>query len=175
MGDDTQDCFSWYPVQVRPNCFKIAERNLVRQRFGVFAPTIEQRVQKNGRFRVRVGPLFPGYLFVGFDPEQGRWRKVDSTYGVSRLVASHEGRAASIPASFIAALKDRCNPAGLLQESRTLKSGDTVQVVNGPFANLVATVECLAEEQRVWVLLDLLGRRTRIKVPVEDLENTHYL
>jgi transcriptional antiterminator RfaH len=31
-------------------------------------------------------PLFPGYLFVAFDIGKDGWRKVNSTYGITRIV-----------------------------------------------------------------------------------------
>src|SRR3954471_8443199 len=77
---------AWYLAQVRPNSFQIAERNLARQSFPVFCPTQEETRRRAGRFVLVTQPLFPGYLFVSFNPASAAWRAINSTYGVSRLV-----------------------------------------------------------------------------------------
>ena len=46
-----------------------------------------------------------------------------------------------------------------------------MHLLSGPFAQFVATVESLAPQQRVWVLLDLLGSRTRVSVEVDAYNN----
>jgi transcriptional antiterminator RfaH len=53
---------------------------------------------------------------------------------------------------------------------RILKHGDTVEISGGPFAEFVATVEKVEPDQRVWVLLDLMGRTTRVAVNSEALQ-----
>ena len=49
---------------------------------------------------------------------------------------------------------------------------DQVTLQKGPFSQFVATVESLDEDQRVWVLIDLMGQKTRINVAREDLTKT---
>jgi len=63
----------WHLAQVRPNAFVIAERNLRRQGFAVFAPTLAQTIRRRGRFVVEQKPLFPGYHFIGISAEAAPW------------------------------------------------------------------------------------------------------
>lgn len=151
----------WYLAQLRPNSLRIAERNLLRQGFRVFCPLRVETRKAHTRFRTTESPLFPGYLFVRFDPEVSGWRAVNSTYGVSRLVA-FGGRPAPVPAPLVAALRLRCDASGRIQPTEDLGSGDPVRIVAGPFADFVATVEELAPDRRVWVLLEIMGRPTRV-------------
>jgi len=48
--------------------------------------------------------------------------------------------------------------------------GDAVKISGGPFAEFIATVETISPDQRVWVLLDLMGRTTRLAVQPEALQ-----
>ena len=50
-----------------------------------------------------------------------------------------------------------------------LKEGDRVKILKGPFADFIASVENYESEQRIWVLMDLMGRTTKIQIPSEAL------
>ena len=89
------------------------------------------------------------------------WRAVNSTHGITRLV-SFGNEPAAVPRDLIAELMQRCKANGTLLPLKTLKPGDRVTVIKGPFTDFVAEVEHMAPDQRVWVLLDLMGRETRV-------------
>jgi transcriptional antiterminator RfaH len=62
----------------------------------------------------------------------------------------------------VAGLRARCDEEGHLLQPQALKPGDRAHVLSGPFAQFVATVESLAPQRRVWVLLEILGGETRV-------------
>jgi transcriptional antiterminator RfaH len=169
--DDSVGGTGWYLAQVRPNSFEIAERNLVRQGFRVFCPKQEVTRRRAGRFVRVMQPLFPGYLFVPFDPTAAAWRVINSTYGVSRLVHFGDHVPARVPQDLIIALMARCDANGCFLPPEVLKAGDRVRVLSGPFAQFVATVESLTPQRRVWVLLDLMGNQTRASIDVAELQH----
>ena len=45
-----------------------------------------------------------------------------------------------------------------------LLAGQSVKMHSGLFSNFIATVEKMASDARVWVLLDFMGKATRIQV-----------
>lgn len=169
-ADVPPDCASWYLVQIRPNAFHIAERNLARQGFAVFCPRQEETRRRAGRFVTVQAPLFPGYLFVSFDETSAPWRVINSTYGVSRLVSFGDRRPALAPHELVAGLMARCDAQGVLKPLQTLATGDAVQVISGPFSQFAATVEQFEPNKRVWILLELLGSATRMAVDVARLK-----
>ena len=79
-------CLKWFLVQLKPNSAQIAKRNLERQGFRVFNPTRLIAKRASSKFVDKHEQLFPGYMFVSFDPEDGRWQAINSTFGVARLV-----------------------------------------------------------------------------------------
>jgi len=160
---------TWFLAQVRPNCHKMAERNLRRQDFQTFLPVHEETKRRAGRFIATLRPLFMGYMFVAFDATQGDWRAINSTYGVIRLI-SFGKEPQPVPLDLISRLMLRCDGGGKLLPPRILKPGDVVRISGGPFAEFVATVEKISPDQRVWVLLDLMGRATRVAVNPEALQ-----
>jgi len=160
---------TWFLAQVRPNCHKMAERNLQRQDFQTFLPMHEETKRRAGRFIATLRPLFTGYMFVAFDTENGGWRAINNTYGVTRLVSFGEDPQ-PVPLDLISRLMLRRDDGGRLLPPRILKPGDAVRISGGPFAEFAATVEKISPDQRVWVLLDLMGRTTRVAVQAEALQ-----
>lgn len=158
--------FTWFLAQLKPNSARIARENLSRQGFETFLPLEEVTVRRRGQFAVTMRPIFPGYMFVSFDRERGFWRAINSTYGVIKLV-SFGREPAPVPERLITELMLRCDSTGKLLPPTTLEPGESVRVQSGPFANLVAEIEKIEPDRRVWLLLDILGRKTRVAVSAD--------
>lgn len=157
------DSATWFLAQLKPNSHRIAERNLRRQGFTTFLPMQERTRSRNGKFTTSLEPLFPGYVFVAFDTARGGWRAINATYGVSRLVSLGSAPAA-VPRELVAHLMQRCDATGKLCPLQDLQQGDPVRFTSGPFADFVTRIEEIATDRRVWVLLELMGRPTRVAV-----------
>ena len=149
----------------------MAERNLHRQGFKTFLPMQQTTRRKASRFVSDLKPLFPGYMFIYVDTELAPWRKINSTLGVSRLV-SFEGKPSPLPLQLVSELQRRCDASGVLLPPKSLSKGDSVEMLAGPFANFIATVDTLDPEQRIWILLDFMGQSTRINVSADQLQLT---
>ena len=161
----------WYLLQFKPNSHGIADRNLQRQGFYTFLPMQEIVQRRASRFVNNLKPLFPGYMFVRVNSEIAQWRKINSTVGVSRLL-SFEGQPKPLPLQLISGLMNRCDKAGKILPLKTFAEGDSVELLTGPFANFVATVDTIDPEKRIWVLLDFMGRSTRAQVTSDQLQLT---
>jgi transcriptional antiterminator RfaH len=158
----------WFLAQLKPNCAKIAGKNLQRQGFETFLPLEDVTQQRRGKFVTVERPLFPGYIFVALDIRSGLWRTVNSTYGITRLV-SFGDEPAVVPHDLISQLFLRCDEAGKLLPAPRLQPGDKVTLTTGPLANFVAEIETIKSEQRAWVLIEIMGRPTRMEVGTEQL------
>jgi transcriptional antiterminator RfaH len=159
----------WFVLQYKPNSHKYAAKNLIRQGFEVFLPLHSTTTRKASRFTSTVQPLFPGYMFITFDRAEFKWRSINNTYGVTRLI-TFNSTLKSIPTTFINNLKMRYDLAGKLLPVKKLKKGDQVKISNGPFTNFVATIETYETEQRIWILMELMGRKTKIQTSLDALQ-----
>ncbi|MGB1192557.1 MAG: transcription termination/antitermination protein NusG, partial [Pseudomonadales bacterium] len=110
-----------------------------------------------------------GYMFVSINSELAPWRTINSTIGVSRL-ASFEGKPKPLPLQLISSLMLRCDASGSLLPPKSLSEGDSVEMLNGPFTNFIATVDTIDPEQRIWVLMDFMGQKTRIQMSADQLQ-----
>ena len=158
---------AWYLAQLKPNALRIAEQNLCRQGFEVFMPRVQETVRR-ARFETRLAPLFPGYVFVGIPANNGYISAIRSTRGITQLVKSGD-RVAPLPTHIIEELQRRCDADGIYCPEPELAHGDAVEITGGAFAQYFGTVHELTAEERVWVLLDVMGRGTLIRLKTQDI------
>ena len=107
-------------------------------------------------------------MFVNVNPEIAPWQKINNTLGVSKLV-SLEGKPTPLPMQLVTELKLRCDTVGMLQDPRDFNTGDSVEVLTGAFANFIAIVETVDPAQRIWVLMDFMGQKSRVQVSEDQL------
>ena len=158
----------WFILQFKSNSHRLAAKNLNRQGFETFLPLHDTTSRRLSRFINTSKPLFPGYMFIKFDRAESQWHKINNTYGVSRLI-TFNSLLKSIPTKFVDSLMKRYDSSGKLIPIQKLKEGDRVKILKGPFADFIASVENYESEQRIWVLMDLMGRTTKIQIPSEAL------
>ena len=159
----------WFILQFKPNAHQQANKNLNQQGFETFLPLHDTTSRNASRFINANRPLFPGYMFIRFDRSESKWHKINNTYGVSRLV-TFNSTLKSIPAIFVNNLMKRHDSSGKLLPIKKLKKGDQVKILKGPFANFVASVETYEDNQRIWVLMDLMGRKSKIQTTTDSLQ-----
>ena len=141
----------------------------MRQGFEIFLPMQEVTRRKSTRFVNDLRPLFPGYMFVAFDPKSAPWRKINGTIGVSKLV-SFDGQPKPVPRDLVSELMQRCDAEGKLLPAKPLAAGDQVELLTGPFSNFIATVETIDINQRIWVLMECMGQHTRMHVAADQIQ-----
>ena len=163
------DTNSWYIVQFKPNSHKIAVRNLQRQGFDTFLPMHEVTRRTAAKFEIVIRPLFAGYMFVACDPDTAPWRQINSTFGISRMLSFAEGPK-PMPEALIAGLRARCDSVGKVVPLEDFEAGQSVEMHSGPFESFIATVEQMANDARVWVLLDFMGKAIRMQVDRQQIQ-----
>ncbi len=156
------DADNWFAAQLKPNALRIALRNLGRQGFAARAPRMIAVRRQAGRIIRRAEPVFPGYVFVQFDPARPGWQAVNGTHGIARLVTGDPRAPRPLPRDFMAALLAQCDEAGLMASPDTLAVGDRVEMTDGPFAALVGRIVALDRDGRVRVMMEILGGATPV-------------
>jgi len=159
----------WFILQFKSNSHHLAVKNLNRQGFETFLPFHNITSRKACKFINNSQPLFPGYMFITFDRANTEWHRINNTYGVSKLI-TFNSKLKSIPTIFINNLMMRYDLSGKLLPIEKLKKGDQVKVLEGPFADFIATVEAYETEKRIWVLMNLMGRKSKIQIATDYLQ-----
>jgi transcriptional antiterminator RfaH len=160
----------WLVVQIKPNSYDLAVRNLQRQGFETFLPKMKTTIKTENKFINKNVLVFPGYVFVGVEPQNFNWNKINNTYGVARVLAFNS-KPALISIDLIIALKNRyeTNINPIIEES--LNKGDTIRFNHGPFVNLIARIEALDDKNRIVVILQALGENRRVKIQQAEKMN----
>lgn len=153
----------WYLVQLKPNGATIAARNLAQQDFAFFQPLERFGRRRGGRIVTATRPYFAGYGFVGAEKSRAEWSAIRSTRGVARLV-SFGGAPAQVPEAIIEAFKAACDADGCVVMGHQFEHGDRVEIADGAFAGTIGQFDALAPDQRAWVLIDVIGKATRVSV-----------
>ena len=151
----------WFVVRTQPHCEAKAERQLANQTYRTFLPRFLKSRRHARKFETIRTPLFPGYLFVILDLTRDRWRSVNGTYGVDRLL-TQAGVPEPVPRGLVEQLLTAIDAEGVVRLHTNLQDGQMVRVSAGPFANLVGRLQQLDDSGRVRILLEVLGG----KVPV---------
>ncbi len=161
---------SWYVVSTRFREEYLAKVNLRRQDFEVYLPQYLKRRRHARRTEWVPAPLFSRYLFVRFDVDAVRWRPVQSTIGVHRLICRGD-HPARVPQGIVEEIQSREDENGLVEmiSRRAFSNGQPVQVISGALCDRVGLFDCLTDDQRVVILLDMLGRETRVHMPLEAI------
>ena len=155
----------WYAVCCKPRQEAVAEENLLRQGFHVYLPRIRMRQRRRGQWLDAVEVLFPRYIFIRIDPLRHSTATIRSTRGAVGLVR-FGGQPAVVPDAVMDALRAREDAAsGLHEDKRPLFSaGEAIKLVDGPLAGMEGVFTQKDGDQRVIVLLELLGKANKVTV-----------
>lgn len=161
---------SWYLVTTKPKSEFKAQENLLRQGYETYLPLVQVSRRRNGKNVTRTEVFFPRYLFIYLDKEVDNWAPIRSTFGISGMVR-FGGMPAVVPEMLVNNLKQNEDEFGLQSiEKKGLKQGDKIPIIDGPFAGHKAIYQKMKSNERVSVLLDIVGKNTQVTLSVHELE-----
>jgi len=105
---------------------------------------------------------------MGSSTEHIPWKSVNGTRGISKAVTL-DGVYRPVSTHIINGLQTRCNENGIIQRLDDIVAGDRVKIERGPFAEFICTVEDIPDDQRAYILIDILQQQTRAEVSLDDV------
>jgi transcriptional antiterminator NusG len=144
--------------------------------FQVEVPTEEVTEIKNGQRKQVQRKVLPGYILVRMDLNDPSWSAVRNTPGVTGFVgATSKPSPLTIDevAKFLLPQVDQAKPAAGKSAASASKPtvevdfevGESVTVMDGPFATLPATInEVNPDAQKLKVLVSIFGRETPVEL-----------
>src|SRR5262245_61907412 len=157
----------WAAAQLQPQRDTLALHFLQQAGFETYAPRLRERRTVHWRKVVKTPLLFPGYAFVWIELQ---WSRARWAPGVVRLIM--DGLApAVVPPAVIAEIRSR-EVAGLIELPKppTVRLGDAVRILRGPFEGKLAIYAGMKPRARVEVLLSLLGSSQRVMLAADAVE-----
>ena len=151
----------WYLIKTKPRQEKKAKQNLENQGYVAFFPI--------AKINDRLVALFPSYLFVQLNEKTQNFSPIYSTKGVSHFV-KFGLNFAKVPTSVIEFIKtNQYITAEKIQDLKKFKSGDKVQISDGTFKNYMAIFKCYKSDERVSLLMNLLGREQSLNIKKDSV------
>lgn len=158
----------WYVVQTHAMAEEKATFNLKRQGYSAYLPQYLKKRSHARRIDWVARPLFPCYLFVEMGVEATQWQAIRSTIGVSHIICLGE-QPSPVPVGIVEAIIDCEDEKGHIGLSLggLFNKGQEVEITHGPMADVSGIFDCNVDKDRVFVLMNLLGRQVRVRVPLE--------
>ena len=166
MTADAQS--TWFAAQTLSGKEALATSHLDRQGFETACPQLWRTVTHARKTRRVLRPIFPGYVFVNVDMRRMRWRAIDSTIGVARLVRFGD-RPAALPAGMVENFIAQTSDDGGIEFEERLAVGDNIRVMSGAFEDWVGKIVSLPDSDRVKVLLGMMTRHVEVTLPKQQL------
>jgi transcriptional antiterminator NusG len=161
--------YAGYENKVKTNLeSRIASLDMEDYIFQVEVPTEEVTEVKNGKRQQVQRKVFPGYILVRMDLNDESWGAVRNTPGVTGFVgATSRPSPLSLDevVKILAPTTDRKKAATPQVKLVDFEVGESVTVMDGPFATLPATIsEISPDAQKLKVLVSIFGRETPVEL-----------
>jgi transcriptional antiterminator NusG len=137
--------------------------------YEVLIPT-EQSVQnRDGKRRVVMRKVFPGYILVRMTLTEDSQRLIKTTSGVTGFVSSGN-RPVPMTDAEIRGIQQRLDEN--LEKPRVIwHRGDLVRVAEGPFLDFTGKIEeVFPDREKVKVLITIFGRDTPVELDFQHVE-----
>ncbi|HKF49528.1 MAG TPA: transcription termination/antitermination NusG family protein [Terracidiphilus sp.] len=162
MASNNRDCLNWFALQTRMRREHFVASALEQKGYTVFLP-------RSGA-SANIGctePLFPGYLFVYFNPwcRSSSGGAIITTDGVIRIVGTGK-RLSPIPEAEIDSIKAAIASGLMLQPVPYVNIGDFVYIAEGPLKGVSGTIQRIKNEQRLIISISMLQRSVAVEFDI---------
>ena len=150
---------------------RVRNNNLTEYFGDVLVPTESVTENIKGQRRTMTRKFFPGYMFVQMILDDRTFHLVKNTPKITGFLGGMKPQA--VPEREIHGVQHNVaeGKAGKPKVRVTYEVGESVRVVEGPFANFSATVEEVkADKQKVKVLVSMFGRATPVELDFAQVE-----
>jgi transcriptional antiterminator NusG len=163
---------------------RVSSLNMEDYIFEIVVPTEEVTEIRNGQRKQVRRTVLPGYVLVRMDLTDESWSTVRHTPSVTGFVGHSnspvplsldEVEKMLAPAVVAAATAGSDTPSKRKKkiEVADFEVGDSVMVVDGPFAGVHATItEINVNNQRLKALVEILGRETPVDLTFPQIQKT---
>ncbi|MGI9171232.1 MAG: transcription termination/antitermination protein NusG [Candidatus Nanopelagicus sp.] len=166
--------YAGYEKKVKGNLVnRIQSLNMEDFIFQIEVPEVEVRELKNGAIKVVKRNVFPGYVLVRMELTDESWSCVRNTPGVTGFVgnAHHPSPLTLAEVENILAPRPLKKDGKISMKDIDYAIGESITVMDGPFATLPATIsEIMPEQAKLKVLVSIFGRETPVELSFHQVQ-----
>jgi transcription antitermination factor NusG len=156
----------WFALWTRSRHEQVVREQLDRKDIEAFLPTVTRWSRWKDRKKKIDWPLFPGYCFARFDP-QDRLPVLKCT-GVLNII-SIEGEPAAIPEHEIDWIRQLVDTDLAYDPCPMIHEGMMVEVKHGPLAGVVGRLVRKGAHARLILSVNLIGQAVSVEVDAADV------
>jgi transcription termination/antitermination protein NusG len=160
--------YAGYENKVKANLeTRISSLNMEDFIFQIEVPTEEVPVIKNGKRQLQLQKKYPGYIYVRMELTDESWSAVRNTPGVTGFVGLTNKPSPLRREEVVSILAPQVPKEKKVETVRAqeFEVGESVTVMDGPFATLPATIsEINVDAARLKVLVSIFGRETPVEL-----------
>jgi transcription termination/antitermination protein NusG len=136
----------------------------------VLIPTESVMEVVKGQRRTSTRKFYPGYMFVQMNLNERSFHLVKGTPKITGFLGGQHPT--PVPDKDITGIHSAMTEGKSKPKPKvSFESGDTVRVIDGPFANFSATIEDVnPDKQKVKVLVSIFGRATPVELDFQQVE-----
>ncbi|HCP47607.1 MAG TPA: transcription termination/antitermination protein NusG [Deltaproteobacteria bacterium] len=142
--------------------------------FGRILVPEEQVVErtKTGKTRNVAKRFFPGYMLVEMDLNNETWHVVKDTPRVTGFVGGSNRKPSKVHPREVARILGQMKQGAVETKPLiTFEKGESIRVVDGPFANFIGVVdEVRPEKAKLRVMVSIFGRATPVELDYMQVE-----
>ena len=166
--DDIDPAAQWFAVWTRSRHEQVVRDQLEQKQIIAFLPTITRWSRWKDRKKKIDWPLFPGYCFAQFDPENAL--PILKCTGVVNIV-SVEGKPAAIPEYELDSIRLLVGSELQFDPCPLIHEGMMVEVIHGPLRGVVGRlVRKNAPKATLVLSVDLIGQAVSVEVDAADVK-----
>ena len=150
---------------------RVRNNNLTEYFGDVLVPTESVTENIKGQRRTMTRKFFPGYMFVQMILDDRTFHLVKNTPKITGFLGGT--KPTPVPEREIHGVQTNVaeGKAGKPKARVTFEAGESVRVIDGPFANFSATVdEVKNDKQKIKVTLSMFGRATSVELDFAQVE-----
>ncbi len=157
---------AWFALWTRSRHEQVVREQLERKQVEVFLPTVTRWSRWKDRKKQIAWPLFPGYCFARFDPQDKL--PVLKCVGVVNII-SFESELAPIPDNEIASIRRLVESDLAYDPCPMIHEGDMVEVTHGPLKGVVGRLVRKGTHARLVLSVEMIGQAVSVEVDAGDV------
>lgn len=164
--------YSGHENKAKLTLIERVQKHGLQEFFGeVLVPTESVTENVKGQRRTMTRKFFPGYMFVQMYLDDRSFHLVKNTPKITGFLGGM--KPTPVPEREITGVQHNAaeGKAGKTKARVTYEPGDSVRVVDGPFANFSAKVEEVKpDKQKLKVAVSMFGRTTSVELDFDKVE-----
>ena len=164
--------YSGFEMRVKTSLEERIRLDNMQEFFGeIVVPqeTVEERV--GGAIKTSKRKFFPGYILVNLELNEETWHMIKNTPKVAGFIGDSRTPPPLSPEEVASLMGQIEGGAKRSRQKKSFEIGDSVKLVDGPFAEFNAIVdEVKPDKGKLKVLISIFGRSTPMELDFEQVE-----